>query len=332
MIDSLIKKIEKKSNFLIIPSRPLDLDSIASSIALKLFLERNSSKKASIIVFSEIPAYLNDFEGIGYVNREFVNSFDFTKYDLIFLIDGNEWTQFFTFSYSNIENSIDKQKIINIDHHQSGTIERDLPEQTYRKVECSTGKVLFDTVMQSKIESEEIARFLMYSLVSDTDNFTHSIYPGTFAFAETLMISNLDYYQISEQLFSQKSFEFLIWLAGKVKFLPEKKLCAIVITKEDESNIEKKFGDGWLKEKLDETFKKIFGGKIKGYPVFVLIRDDNNGKNARVSFRISNLCKIDLIKKLSEEGHFATGHQKAGVAHLEMGAESALEYIIKLLS
>lgn len=332
MVDSLIKKIENNSNFLIIPSRPLDLDSIASSIALKLFLEKNNSKKATIIVFTEIPEYLKDFEGIGYINREFVNAFDFTKYDIIFLIDGNEWTQFFTFSYSGIENAIDKQKIINIDHHQGGAIERELPEQTYRKVDCSTGKVLFDTVMQSKIESDEIARFLMYSLVSDTNNFTHSIYPGTFAFAETLMKSNLDYYQISEQLFSQKSFEFLIWLTGKVKFLPEKKLCAIVITKEDESNIVKKFGDGWLKEKLDETFKKIFGGKIKGYPVFVLIRDDNNGKNARVSFRISNLCKIDLIKKLSEEGHFATGHQKAGVAHLEMGAESALEYIIKLLS
>ena len=332
MIDSLIKKIEKKSNFLIIPSRPLDLDSIASSIALKLFLERNSSKKASIIVFSEIPAYLNDFEGIGYVNREFVNSFDFTKYDLIFLIDGNEWTQFFTFNYSNIENSIDKQKIINIDHHQSGTIERDLPEQTYRKVDCSTGKVLFDTVMQSKIESDEIARFLMYSLVSDTNNFTHSIYPGTFAFAETLMGSNLNYYQISEQGFSKKSLEFLIWLAGKAEFFPDQKLCAVVITKEDEKNIIKNFGEGWLKEKIDETFKKVFGGKIKGYPVFVLIREEHNGKNARVIFRINNLCRIDLIKMLTESGHFATGHLKAGVAQLEMSAESALEYIKKLLS
>lgn len=331
-VEKIRSKLEIAKAVLIIPSRPADLDSISTSIALKIWIKNIYKINSEIYFFASLPETLVDLANKSEIKQKYIKDVDFNAFDVIFLVDGNDWMQFFTSQFYKIEGFLDKSKIVNIDHHEAANIENDGDAIVVRKSECSTGKILFDFLIFKEGLTSEIAELLMSSLISDTNRFSHAMQNDTFAFAQTLVDAGANYVMNLNTKITQKEFLFTQKLGALIEFFSDLQLCMIVLNISVQKEISQEFGDNWQTNKLDDFFKQTYGGKIKNYPYFFLLRESLEGNMTYINWRTDNLDnKINMIELFSKTGFWSAGHKNAGVARINRSITDSVEIIKSMI-
>lgn len=315
----LKRKIKSSKNILVIASRPPDLDSICTTIALKLYL-KNLGKDVKAYSFSEIPKKVKDIEEIFEIEEKYTKDVNFCLFDLIILIDGNHWHTFFTNSWEKVLPNIDLRKIFILDHHLASKIEEDLPQNTIRKEDSSTSKIVFDYALDSKKISKKVASLLYMALVSDTQFFKVLVFKDTFLFANKLASFDINLEDLNERVLklSRKEIEFLYFLYEHTEFIEEAKTSFLVIDENLEEKIKLRFGKNFKSERLDESYKELILRRVDGFHTGLIFSVGSLAGGVRVLWRTSNIkASKNLNKILKKAGFITDGHLGAGVGKIE---------------
>lgn len=186
----IFEKIKNSKNILMSLHEGPDGDSLASSTALKYFLERDLNKKVELISKDEIS---EDFMIFPF-SKEVKFGVDFydvnlDEFDLILLTD------FASLSYYDEKRKdlLNDKKIINFDHHATNTSFGSLNYvDSSRPSACS---VLIDLFKKWKVEfDKELSTRLLLGLYTDTLGF--STEKSALIDAAFLVSHNADYIQI----------------------------------------------------------------------------------------------------------------------------------------
>jgi len=161
--------IDASQKILIVVSKPIDPDCIGTGLSLKWFLSENR-KKADIVRFINIPQEMTSFPDIENITQIDNELPDFNIYDAVILVDGCDWAQFFGDNWQEILNHIDKNKIINLDHHIPGNIQQAVPDNCLVKSTSCTGQLLFEYFIEpSNIKlTKPVADYLYLALLYDS--------------------------------------------------------------------------------------------------------------------------------------------------------------------
>ncbi len=237
-IDEIKKILGIPQNVVIVSHRNPDGDAIGSSLALKLFLEKNGHL-VNIILPSEFPKTFN-----------FLKSSDTTViYDLDHeksqaLIDGSSLIFFLDFnSYDRIDKLgelIQKSDVtkVMIDHHLHP---EPIVDYVFSNTEASsTCEMIYDFIAdlgeEAKIDTY-IGECIFTGMITDTGCFKYATNPNTYKVAASLKMKGVDDYHLNDQIFNtmtQKQLRLLGHvLANRMEILPELKTGIVHLTKQD---------------------------------------------------------------------------------------------------
>lgn len=327
------EKFQSADSVLIIPSAKYDFDSVGTALAVKWYIEK-LGKQSDIVFFSDIPNAINDIEDLSFTLRSNSNVFDFNKYNLIVLVDGNNFRQFLGNNHVQILNQVSKENIVSIDHHMKGDIEELIPETTLRvEAAPSTGKVFYDHFIKDEFELDsKVANYLMYSLVGDTGGFSYGVRGDIFAFADVLLQAGADYQRISDFRISKTVMDFTLFLVSKVEYFVEIETTILTIDKALREEIVATFGKTWESEDLMQYFNSFFINRIEGFNhSFVLKEFDNVSK---ISYRGTYKSKVDITKLFEVLNISGGGHKNAagGASQLQIAdlKQKIVDYIQSL--
>lgn len=313
----VLKRISNSSKILIIPDASrVDYDCLGTAIALKKFLQKLGKEDVKTYIFAKIPDYLNSFGNISHeVETKYINEVDFNYYDLIFIVDINDWDRALTRDYQKILDNVDKNKFINIDHHIGGTISKDIPDNILNFHDVCTSKVLYDTLIEpSRIELDsEISNALYLALIGDSAVF-RLIRNDTFEFAQKLINNGADHNKITDFFLtvSKGAIDYFQLALENTKYYPDLKLTVLAITEDLYNKFEAKLGDDWRKDDYAQFYKDNFIAKIAGYDYGITFRWDPSAKGTRISFRTRSNESRELLPVLESLGFKVGGHRNAG--------------------
>lgn len=142
-----------------------DADSIASACALKFVLEQ-LNKKVQIICTSEVSEKFHHIKGANsIVLIDNINTFDFSKFDLMIITDSEGWKRI-----NKDSRPKDLKKVINIDHHPKNTIEGEVNVIDIKAT--STCEIIYLILEDLNFEiSKELATTLFTGIATDTRFF-----------------------------------------------------------------------------------------------------------------------------------------------------------------
>lgn len=315
--EKIIERIKNGSKFLIIPDGSrVDYDCLGTSIALKKSLEQLGFE-ARIYIFNKIPEYLSSFEVVkDQVTTKYLNEVDFDFYDLVFLIDTNDWDRVLTRNFEKVLSNYDQDKFINIDHHILGTINEGIPNNVLNTGDICAGKVLYDTIIKPlEINLDgDISNALYLSLVGDSSIFKF-ISDDTFEYADLLIKNGADHSKICDFIltFKKAAFDFFSVAVEKTDYYPELKLTILNVTEELHKELSELFGGNWVQDDYAEFYKEYFQRRIEGYDYGIIFRWEEATKGSRISFRTKNSGQtLEIIPILNEIGFKGGGHRNAG--------------------
>ncbi len=158
----------KNSKKVIIPLHPKpDGDSFGSCVAMKYVLEREDIQ-VKLVSRDEVSEDLKEYDFVDEV--EFgtdLEELEIRRYDLIILLDYGSLNDY---SKDFKENEEIKEKIINIDHHETNSYYGNLNYVDKNAPSCAS--ILVEFFKKLNIEfDEELARRLLLGILTDTDFF-----------------------------------------------------------------------------------------------------------------------------------------------------------------
>ena len=311
-IETIRKICLASKNPLIIASRPIDFDCLGSSLALKWWFYQHAIH-ANIVSFNKKSDLAKQFPKIEQINFIYPSQSQYDQYDLFVLLDGGDWHQFFTRDWKNIFSWFDQNKMIHIDHHQSGTISTAIQSRSLRKDECCTGKLIYDYFIKYSALAipPQVATWLYMALVTDTGNFKHLIYKDTFLFAQELFNLGADHRKAIEMTIPKEAVDFTQWAISNTDYEREAQTSVLVIDKEKLNFLDKKFGRARSENNYGEHYKSSFMRLVEGYP-YALIFEYAHDQTIKVSWRTKLGSPIAIKDVLKEIGIEAGGHRDAG--------------------
>ncbi|MEA1974361.1 MAG: bifunctional oligoribonuclease/PAP phosphatase NrnA [Bacillota bacterium] len=197
--------IDNNNEFIIMPHKNPDGDTIGSAIALKKVLS-NMNKTGYIVLNDDMPLNLS------FLGNEIYTQEEFEKMGLdikiIFTLDSSDLSRFET-RQTMLENKI----IINIDHHITNTLYGDI---NYIKEASSVGEILFNIFTELNYEIDSVIADALYVAIStDTGSFKYSNTTSeTFLIASELR-KKVNFEKINTELYQNISYEDVI-LSNKV--------------------------------------------------------------------------------------------------------------------
>jgi len=303
--------IDASQKILIVVSKPIDPDCIGTGLSLKWFLSENR-KKADIVRFINIPQEMTSFPDIENITQIDNELPDFNIYDAVILVDGCDWAQFFGDNWQEILNHIDKNKIINLDHHIPGNIQQAVPDNCLVKSTSCTGQLLFEYFIEpSNIKlTKPVADYLYLALLYDSGNFKYEIYPGQYLFAEKLIKAGVNHAKAMDINYDKKELDFMVWAIEHTDFFPELKLSMLVISKDLSLELQNKLGENW--SDFDKFYKEAIERQIKGFNYGIILIENMDGI-IRLGWRTRNYGEPLSIAKIARScGFNAGGHRNAG--------------------
>lgn len=313
----VLERIEQASKILILPDASrVDYDCLGTAIALKKFIQKKDSKEVKVYLFGKIPDYLANFNNIASeIETKYVKEVDFDYYDLIFIVDTNDWDRALTRECSKILGSVDKNKFINIDHHIAGTISQDIPDNLINFHDVCAGKVLFDTLIEpSNVPLDsDIANSLYISLAGDSSIFKF-IQDDTFEYAQKLISAGANHNKITDFIlnFSKGSIDYFLLAVEHTKYYPELKLSVLTIDENLFDLFTTNLGDEWRKDDYAEFYKEYFQRRVDDYLYGITFRYDPETQGTRISFRTRGSDgTLELLPILEGLGFRVGGHRNA---------------------
>ncbi|TCO79898.1 DHH family phosphoesterase [Marinisporobacter balticus] len=299
----------KAHNILILPHILPDGDTIGSSIALYLALEK-IGKHPHIFLKETVPDNIKFLSNGNIYNR--VDKY--FQFDLVVSIDCSDIGRL-----GDRESYIDKAKCsLNIDHHVTNTYFAD-----YNLVDpkaAATGEIIYFLINSLGISiTKDMATCLYTAISTDTgsfkyDNTTHQ----THSIAAILLEKNIDLNFITTEIYQNKPIykvKLLIEVLNTLEFYCENKVVILCIMKE---HIEK------TGAKLEDTEGFIeYARDIDGVEVGVLLKEMDQGQ-IKVGFRAKYDVDVSKIAKVFDGG----GHKKASGCTIHDSIENAKRIII----
>ncbi len=303
--------IQQSKNILIVISRPVDPDTVGTAFALEWLLTL-ASKQVHVVSFTRIPSNMADFPCIRRVDAAGTDSFSFSPYNLIILIDGSSWDQFFGRNWKQTLKKFPASKIINLDHHDPGQIQMAVPERCLVAETSSTAQLLFDYFIRPfnlKLPPE-IAHYLYLALLYDTRMFKNEMFPGMYLFAHDLLTLGADHLKAVDKSYDLKEIDFTVWAVEHTEFIPALQLTMLVIDAGLNIELQKKLGENWMD--FDGLYKETIERQIKGYNYGIILIDNMDG-TIRFGWRTRNFGNYISIAEVAHRAGFsAGGHRNAG--------------------
>ena len=286
-----------------------DQDSVCSCLALAEFLKA-LGKKVYVLLEkkdNDLIAWYNDYslivDCVGHKHYTFV------------ALDVNEKNRLGIY-----EKDFDEAvETINIDHHQKNKYEADYTLSLPGK--SSTCEMVFNIIKTSGNQylTKNICALLYSGMMNDTNCFTRRISDRTFANAQVLINSGIDYIDIIKKTYSQRSmyeFKALAKLVNEIQF---DDFHYVVVDKEDESF--KDLSHNALVKRIAEDLRKI-----EGIDVFLMLIKQGNTIVAKTMTNLTE--RANLIAELFGGG----GHKKeAGFTVENLSVEKIIKRVKQFL-
>lgn len=292
----IFNDIKKANNILLITHKKPDGDALGSLCAMIVIFE-NFKKQYTAFVLDNIS---KNFLFLPYIEKISRSHRSFSDYDLILSLDVGD------LSYTNIGAEELKEyggKIINIDHHFSGSdfghINIKIPEAS------STAEILADIFKNVKINIDKsLATCLLTGILTDTHNFSN---PATtidsLKLASDLMLKGAKIQEIIKHCFYNKSFMSVKFL-GKVfdKLIKNEKynIVIAVVTLKDLEEVKE------VDEDVTEGIAN-FLNDMAGVDIILVLKEQEKG-HIRGSLRTTKE-NVDVSKLAVLFG--GGGHKKA---------------------
>jgi len=305
MIMKISSIIENNNEFIILPHKSPDGDTIGSSVAFERLL-KNMNKKGYIVLNDEIPLNLRFLNSEIYTLEEFENLN--LNIETVITLDSSDVSRFET-RVKLLEN----KNVLNIDHHITNVNYGDI---NYVVEASSVGEVLFNIFTDLNYEiDEKIAEALYVAISTDTGSFKYTNTTTETFFVASKLRKKIDFEKINTELYQNISYEDVI-LSNKVfetLQIYNKKIGIIYLTNEmiDELNLEVVNTDGLVEQVRN----------INEVEVAIFIKEINENL-----FKASLRSKYDFdVAKLAFK-YSGGGHKKAAGCAIE----GSLEEIIGL--
>ncbi len=269
-IPQKIKDVIKNSKrIIIVISRPIDNDCLASGLVLYNQLRRIWKKDVDIISPENVKSYHNHLPLIEKIEFKDTKNVNFFKYDLVVALDGGNTRQFAQveedsdFDFSGFEN------VLNIDHHSGNThfAKWEIWDVGY----SSTCEILMDTILDLERLSKNEATLLYAGIIGDSGNFKYNFSGRTMKFASMLIEKGANYrYLLNEMFynFEECHFNVLIWCIKNTKFDYQKRISKLVIN-EDDTKDQIGYDFETVKNGL-YLYKKYFALAIRGIDINII--------------------------------------------------------------
>lgn len=227
MIKKVVELLKSANTISIYSHINSDCDAMGSSLALKEALEL-LGKKVDVYSNSTFP---KSFEFYG--NLDFINKKNCDKYDLSVCLDTPNENRLgkYKFTYRK-----QVKNVLVIDHHV-------MSNENYGRVNfveqsSSTCEILYKIIENLGCEfNQNICKFLISGILTDTGKFTHSVYENTFmVMSKLLKMGKLNIEDIVNPLFnsmSKENFEMLKKLYNSMEFYAENKLAIVMFKRQD---------------------------------------------------------------------------------------------------
>jgi nanoRNase/pAp phosphatase (c-di-AMP/oligoRNAs hydrolase) len=252
------------------------------------------------------------FPGMNEVLAARPDSFDFTPFDLCITVDGSSWGQFFGDEWQNILGRMDRQRIVNIDHHEAEEIMQAIPGRCLNIKTSSTAQVLYEHFIEPSglTPPAAIADCLYRALLYDTRGFKNEMHTGAYRFAEALIALGADHAKAVDVNYDMREVQYLQWAIRHTQFISDLELMLLVIDAERQAELESLLGNDFLD--FDAIYKETIQRQVAGFHYGVTLTDKLDG-SVRLNWRTrgcgSHLAIADVARKA---GFRAGGHRNAG--------------------
>lgn len=158
----------KSSSILILLHQSPDGDTIASSLALKDYLN-SKGKDVQLAVNGEIPEVFDFLPGVD----EIANDFLLGDYDLVLAVDCGDAKR--TGFPSRLEQMCKTKPLINIDHHTRNDLHKIARINLIDQTAAATAEIVWDLLryLDARIDSR-MATYILSGIYFDTGGFQHS--------------------------------------------------------------------------------------------------------------------------------------------------------------
>ena len=311
ILTTILHLIQKSEKILVVVSQPIDPDCVGTGLALKWWLAQRS-KKVEIVSFFQIPESMSRFPGIREIEPLQGNSFNFSRYDLIMLLDGSDWPQFFGDDWNKIVSQLDLNKVVNLDHHEAGEIQGTIPDRCLRVTTSSTAQLLYDFFIKpGSIEiPPQVAGYLYLALLYDSRMFKNEIHAGEYSFADALISSGVDHDRAVDANYDIREIKFMSWAVQHTEFFPDLQLTLLNIDSPCSKELTQEFGKNW--KDFDKLYKEQVQRQIKDYHYGIILIDNMDG-TVKLGWRTRNYGNHLSIAEVARRAGFrAGGHRNAG--------------------
>lgn len=316
------KAISQSKNILIITSRPLDNDCIASGIILKKLLE-NKRKNVKLVFSRKISkketennSYLPFFKEIIPIDsREAIRQ---DIYDTAILLDGSNLIQFYDFKKSlepklNLESF---KNVIYIDHHPKLSGEIHASTVIWDPKASSTIEVIFTYLYDPNMIKNKLATLAYAALVGDTGNFKWNFNSKTLELGSIFAKNNADVGLILQKYFRNNKKDDLKLIKLIVENLKHNKNLNIQWLILDLKKVTKLN----LNKEMIKDIERIFSHQIatlyKDYKIGICLIQENKNSTRVVAKGDEVKNKVDLANLLKKAGTNGGGHTQFVMANI----------------
>lgn len=335
IIKQIAEIVKHNDNFLITTHIRSDPDGISSELALYYMLKR-LNKKVLIVNDSTFPESLNFL--LNNKNPEIPSNredFLLTVPEYKQLKEKIDFTTVISLDTPNL-NRLGKvadiipenAKIINIDHHISNNMFGDI--NLVDPKASSTGEMIYNLFKVAEQEiTEEIAKALYTSLITDTGRFVHSnTSPECLRIASRLMEHGANPTEISKHIYQTNTYSVLKLQAmaiNSLKLEAEGRIAVIWLTK-------KMLEESGVTEELDTQVFSDIPLSIESVTVGVFLKEMEDSDEVKVSLRSKDSVDVNQIaNKFGGGGHIkASGCELADT--IEETHKKVVNEVIKALN
>jgi len=330
MLANITCLIEKAKSILVVVSDPVDPDCVGSALAMKWFFEQQH-KAVDIVSFSRIPRVMESFPDIADVVVSNPKEMGFAAYDVVMLLDGSSWGQFFGREWKDVLARLDRDRVVNIDHHREEDIYRDIPHTCLNEKKICTAQIIYEHLIKPILikPPARVAEYLYRALIDDARMFKNEVQTGQYLFAEELIALGANHLKVVDTNYDKRDIEFLVWGVEHTEFIPELQLTMLVIDAHCREELTEKFGANFMD--FDKIYKETIQRQIDGYSYGIILLDTLEG-SIRLNWRTRNYGEHLSIADVARRAGFgAGGHRNAGGGRYSGSIEEARERLLQAI-
>jgi nanoRNase/pAp phosphatase (c-di-AMP/oligoRNAs hydrolase) len=315
-VDNVLPRVQellvRSRSVVIMVSDPVDSDCVAAALTVRWILDQQGTD-VTILSRYRIPATMIDFPDIGLVQVHDTTLPDVSGFDVIVLVDGATWAQFFGPDWERVLAGLDLDRVINIDHHMPEDIQAAAPRTCLNMQLSSTAQVLYECFIKpEKLQLPlEIADVLYRALLYDSRNFKNEMHPGEYEFAEMLVAQGADHARAVDVNLDMQEIRFMVWAVEKTEFIEDLSLSLLCLDGACQDRLKTMLGNNW--SEFNGLYKETILRQIRGFHYGVILQENPSGDSVRLSWRTRNYGDHLSVAHIARRAGFtAGGHRNAG--------------------